>query len=362
MRSAIRLKQLTGALLPVFALICAVRAAAAGAHGARHGHAEVVVKGVVTTAPINGSGSFTATAYVVAPPHFYAGGHGHGGRRHRGHGWGGGKSGSGTGKSGSGKSSGTGRSSGTSKSSSGTGGGSSKGSGFSYTYSGKVRGHASSARVRGSRCLPGSTHVSHGTAGTVITTDGSTAIKIDGRPSSAGSLAVGDYFTAVYAGTPDESLSTITSAPALAVSVFAPVQADSLYAFVGTVSSTDTTTGTVTVNVTGSTPNGLFSGTDTFDVGSQTIVLGNSGGTLFGSLTNVAAGDVVAGGLIAPSGESASTVESTALGVLVDFPQSSSSSSSSTSAQAEKASIRRAERRAVKLLRREKAKHGHHKK
>jgi hypothetical protein len=194
----------------------------------------------------------------------------------------------------------------------------------------------------------------------VITTDGSTAIKIDGRQSSAASLAVGDYFTAVYAGTPDESLTTITSAPALALSVFAPVQADSLYAFVGTVSSTDTTTGTVTVNVTGSTPNGLFTGTDTFDVGSQTIVLGNSGGTLSGSLTNVAAGDVVAGGLIAPSGESASTVESTALGVLVDFPQTSSSSS--TSAHAEKASIRVAERRALKLLRREKAKHGHHKK
>jgi hypothetical protein len=42
----------------------------------------------------------------------------------------------------------------------------------------------------------------------------------------------------------------------------------------------DTTAATVAVNVTGSIPNGLFPGTDTFDVGSQTIVLGNSGSTL----------------------------------------------------------------------------------
>jgi hypothetical protein len=110
--------------------------------------------------------------------------------------------------------------------------------------------------------------------------------------------------------------------------------ANPLHAFVGTVSSTDTTAGTVTVNVTRPVPNGLFSGTDTFDVGSQTIVLGNSGSTLFGSFGNV----------------------------LVDFPQSSSSSSSSSSATATKASIRRAERRALKLLRHEQAKYGHHKK
>jgi hypothetical protein len=120
------------------------------------------------------------------------------------------------------------------------------------------------------------------------------------------------------------------------------------------------TAGTITVNVTTSPPNGLFSGTDTFDVGSQTIVLGNSGSTLFGSLSKVSTVDVVAGGVIAPSGESAGTVQSSPLGVLVDFPQSSSSSS--TPANAEKASIRRAEHRALGLLRREQAQHGHHKK
>ncbi len=52
----------------------------------------------------------------------------------------------------------------------------------------------------------------------------------------------------------------------------------------------------VTVNVTGPIANGIFSGADTFSVGSQTQVLGN---------TNLATGDV-AGGLIAPNGESAS--------------------------------------------------------
>jgi hypothetical protein len=95
----------------------------------------------------------------------------------------------------------------------------------------------------------------------------------------------------------------------------------------------ETATSTDTINVNGTRPisNGLFCGTDTFDVGSQTIVLG---------------------GLIAPRGGSAATVESTPLQVLVDFP----SSSSSASTIATKASIRRAERRAPKLLCHQKAK------
>jgi hypothetical protein len=96
--------------------------------------------------------------------------------------------------------------------------------------------------------------------------------------------------------------------------------ANSPCAVVGTVSSTDTTVGTSTVNVTRSTPNGLFSGTDTFDVGSQTIVLGNQ--------------------------------------VAMNFPQSSSSPTSSATATNE--STRQADRRALKLLRHEQAKHGHH--
>ncbi len=307
---------------------------------------EVEVKGVVTTAPASGSDSFTATAYVVQPAHFYpVGKWGDGGHNWSGGGnWGGGSS-------------------------------SSQGAddpGYSYSYGGKVggdygysgaslqaRSRLQDADLRGARCLPGSTPVSDGTPNTAITTDSTTQISIDGQSSSVSNLAVGDYFTAVYDGTPDEALSTITSTPALSVDAWAPPHGNSLYAFVGTVTTTDATSGTVSVNVTSSIPNGLFSGTDTFDVGSQTIVLGNAGSTLFGSLSNVKPGDVVAGGLIASSGESASTVESSPLQVLVDFPQASTSTTSST---AQKASIRRAERRAMKLLRREKAKYGHHKK
>jgi hypothetical protein len=95
-----------------------------------------------------------------------------------------------------------------------------------------------------------------------------------------------------------------------------------------------TTTSTETINVNKTRPiaNDLCCATDTFDVGSQTIVLG----------------------LIAPGGCSAATVESTSLYVLVDFPSSPSSSSTI----ATKASIRRAERRAPKLLCHQKAKPG----
>jgi hypothetical protein len=343
MRSAVRLKQLAGVLIPALALICAIPVAVASAHGSGHGSSVIEVRGVVTTAPASDADSFTATAYVVQHAHFrhggghgWGGGHGHGWGGGHGHGWGGGHHWSG----GAGNSGGGGKSGGSS------GGGSSKGTGYSYTYSGKVRGRHDHSPS------------SDGTAGTVIATDGSTQIRIDGQQSSVINLAVGDYFTAVYDGTPDESLSTITSTAALSVSAWAPSDGNSLYAFVGTVSSTDATAGTITVNETRSFPNGLFSGTDTFDVSSQTIVLGNSGSTLSGSLGSVSTGDVVAGGLIAPSGESAATVESTPLQVLVDFPQSSSTSS----ATATKASIGRAERRALELLRLEKAKHGHHEK
>ncbi len=102
------------------------------------------------------------------------------------------------------------------------------------------------------------------------------------------------------------------------------------------------------VNVTGPFPKGIFSGADTYPVGSQTKVLGN---------TNLAPGDIVAGGLIAPSGESATAVGSTPLQVLVDFaPQTSSTSSSAMTAEM----TRRAERRALEMLRHEQARLGRH--
>jgi hypothetical protein len=100
----------------------------------------------------------------------------------------------------------------------------------------------------------------------------------------------------------------------------------------------------VTVNVTGRIPTGIFSDADRDTVGSQTKVVGN---------TNLAPGDIVVGGLIAASGESASTGGSTPLQVLVDFaPQTSSTPSSAMTAEM----TRRAERRALEVLRYEKAK------
>ncbi|MGH2860487.1 MAG: hypothetical protein ACRDLT_03160 [Solirubrobacteraceae bacterium] len=139
----------------------------------------------------------------------------------------------------------------------------------------------------------------------------------------------------------------------------APSIGNALYASVGTVTGTDTGAGTITVNVTRPVPNGLLSGADTFDVGSQTIGLGNSSDTLFGSLGNATPGDLIADRLIAPSAESASTPESTPLRVLVDSPQTCSSSTSSASAP--KASNSRVGHRALRPLRREKAKYGHDK-
>jgi len=107
------------------------------------------------------------------------------------------------------------------------------------------------------------------------------------------------------------------------------------------------------VNVTGSIPTGIFSGADTFTVDSQTKVVGN---------TNLSSGDVVAGGLIAGGGESASTIGSTPLQLLADYPPASSASSTAATA----GQLKRAERRAMEMLRHEKAKmdrrnmHGRH--
>jgi hypothetical protein len=303
---------------------------------------EVEVKGVVTSAPASGSDTFTATAYVAAPSSFHHGG------------WGGGWNGGGGGNWGDGYSY-----------------GGNVGGGYGYSpavYHGRAD-HARKANCHGGQGQS-SPAISQGTPNTTITTDGSTQITINGQSSSVSNLVAGDKFTAIFDGTPDESLSTITATPAVSLDAWGqPASASTtpnvLYAFVGTVSGT--TSNSVTVNVTSSIPSGLFSGADTFTVGPQTIVLGNSSSSLFGSLSSVSTGDVVAGGLVGPSGQSASTIESDPLQVLVDFP--TSSSSSSTTPASTSASIKRAERKALKLLRQEKRKldrhhkqHGKHEK
>jgi hypothetical protein len=268
----------------------------------------VEVKGVVTSAPASGSDSFTATTFVVAPRSFAP-----------------------------------------------LGGGSDRSRGDGYSYGGKVGGdygyHPSSDRRHGdhgrgahalsAHALPGSDSPTAGTPNTMVAADANTKITLNGQSASISNLTVGDMFVAIYNGTPSEALSAITATPATSVRAWTAPTGDSLYAFVGSVASTGS--GTVSVNVTSSFPTGMFSGADTFTVGSQTKVLGN---------TNLTPGDIVAGGLIAPSGESATTVGSTPLQVLVDFAPPTASPSTAVTAEMTK----RAEHRALEMLRHEKAK------
>jgi len=97
------------------------------------------------------------------------------------------------------------------------------------------------------------------------------------------------------------------------------------------------------VNVMGSIAKGFLGGADRLSVGSQTNVLGNA---------NLAPGDIFSGGLIADAGESASTVASTRLQLVVDHAPASSSSTAEQ--------MRRVERRALEMLRQERAKFVRH--
>lgn len=160
-----------------------------------------------------------------------------------------------------------------------------------------------------------------------ITTDGSTTFRVDGQDGTIANLSPGQHFIALFNGSPSDSLQTLVSSPALAVSAHMPEGQRQLYAFVGTVSGVDTSAGTVTVQVTNSLPSGLVpsaSNPATFTVSPSTMVLGGSAtnGLYGGSVGDVAVGDVVAGGLVGPAGETLSQVESSPLQVLVDFPAS----------------------------------------
>jgi hypothetical protein len=161
-----------------------------------------------------------------------------------------------------------------------------------------------------------------------ITTNSSTVFHIEDKENATISdLAAGDKFEALFNGSPTDPITTITSTPALAVFAEAPPKPHQLYAFVGTVTGTDTTKGTLTVTITRTLPSALApaGSSATFTVSADTLVLGgsNAGGLVGGSLANVSMGDIVAGGLIGDPGETLAQVEMTPLRVLLDLPASS---------------------------------------
>jgi hypothetical protein len=202
-----------------------------------------------------------------------------------------------------------------------------------------------------------------------ITTDGSTTFRVDGQDGTIADLSPGQHFVALFNGSPSDSLQTLVSSPALAVSAHTSDEQHQLYAFVGTVSAVDTSAGTVAVEVTNSLPSGLVSSASnpaTFTVSPSTMVLGGSAtnGLFGGSLSDVAVGDVVAGGVIGPAGETLSQVESSPLQVLVDFPASATPNATSSMRHLER---RRALTQALALFGYKGAKrstvkrhHGHH--
>jgi hypothetical protein len=153
-----------------------------------------------------------------------------------------------------------------------------------------------------------------------ITTNPNTAIQVNGSDATISGLAAGQKFVATFTSQGTDITTLVANNPALSVDAETPPQP---YAFVGTVSAVNATAGTVSVNVSSSLPAGLVpssSNPATFTVDSATLILGGTSTGLSGGLSNVSVGDVVAGGLVATSGETLAQVSATPLRLLIDFP------------------------------------------
>ena len=139
-----------------------------------------------------------------------------------------------------------------------------------------------------------------------IKTDSNTKMIVNGSTGTVADMKAGDQFMALFSGSPTASITTLVGNPALAIFDRTPPPKKQVYAFVGTVTGTDTTKGTVTLTVTASLPSGLAAANSsvTLTVSSETLILGGTSSTGFGNtLANVSTGDVVADGLLAPQGD-----------------------------------------------------------
>jgi hypothetical protein len=181
-----------------------------------------------------------------------------------------------------------------------------------------------------------------------ITASASTTIHIAGvqGPALVSNLVAGARFLALFPGAPTDAIQTLVANSATSIFAQLPKQ---LYAFVGTVTGTDTTAGTVTVDVTRSLPSSLIAdGTPaTFTVSSHTFILGGSslsasgfGGLFGGSLSGVSTGDMVAGGLIGAPGLTVTQVNLMPLMFLLDLPAPGSGSNASAADRALKETVK----------------------
>lgn len=212
---------------------------------------------------------------------------------------------------------------------------------------GRGQGYGWSRSFSSDWASPTTTPTTPTTTQVTITTNSTTKIVVNGKTATIGDLAMGDKFVALFSGSPSDTIQTLTANPALAVFAHTPPKPEQLYAFVGTVTgvstSTSTSGGTVTVTVADSYPSGFFSSPATFTVGPNTVILGGDSttgnGLTGGSLTDVSDGDTVAGGLVAPSGDTAAQVETLPLATLLDFPASGGSASTAAKQSALKSTL-----------------------